>query len=138
MTFVHSKLVSKLALVFIGCVGFLAAPLFQSAMAQSRVQAASNVEVNLADKSLERSIEVDRASFALRGPVTQVQVTLSNTKKSSVNLQYRAQWLGADGFEIVTKDRWEQATIDGNTSRSIDIVGNTREAVSVVVNFKAQ
>lgn len=106
--------------------------------AQAREQVAEGVVVNIADSGLSKNIAVDRAKLAKAGPVTRVQVSFSNLGNRAVNVQYRAQWMGSDGFEIPTNDRWEPATIDAQTSRSIDLLGNSREISSVIINVKKQ
>lgn len=109
-----------------------------SAGAQVRQEVADGVVINIADSGLSKTITVDRAKMAKAGPVTRVQVSLENLGKRPVNVQYRAQWMSSDGFEIPTNDRWEGATIDSQTSRSIDLLGNSRDISSVVVNVKRQ
>ena len=110
----------------------------QVSSAQISQEVSNGVVVNIADKNLSKNVAVDRAKLAKVGPVTRVQVSLQNLGNRPVQVQYRAQWMTEDGFEIPTNDRWEPATIDANTSRSIDLLGNARDIASVVVNVKKQ
>lgn len=101
-------------------------------------QTAQNIVVNFADRGLERRVSVESSRFARVGPVVRVQLTLANGGSGAVDFQYSAQWMDADGFEVRTNNRWEPATIDGNTSRSIDLLGNSENITSVIVNIRRQ
>lgn len=138
MISVSNKFSSKRAAFLFGTLFCLISLVtFSPGHAQERIDTGNGVVINIADRSLTKKIVVDRAQFARVGPVARVQVTLSNTSRSALQIQYRAQWFDSDGFEISTHDRWEPATVEGQTSRSVDILGNDRDASSVVVNVKA-
>ena len=109
-----------------------------TANAQVAVEPAENVVVNLADLRLSKKVTIDAAKLARVGPVSRLQITITNTGASPVDVQYAAQWMDEDGFEIPSNTRWEPIRIDSNMSTNINLLGNSRDISSVVVNVKPQ
>ncbi len=104
--------------------------------AQEVVQASSQVTVKFAERGLSRSLKVEGARLAQVGPVVRVQLAFANTTSKPIDIQYAAQWKDVAGFELRSNARWESARVDAMTTRSIDLLGNSAEIASVVVNVK--
>lgn len=109
-----------------------------AASAQVSVQPSEGVVVNIADRGLSKKVSIVAAKLARVGPVSRVQITIVNSGSSPVDIQYSAQWMDTDGFEIPSNARWEPARIDGQMNTNISLLGNSRDATSVIVNMKPQ
>ena len=111
---------------------------FDLAAAQVTVEPSEGVVVNIADRGLSKKVMIGAAKLVRVGPVSRVQITISNSGSSPVDIQYIAQWMDADGFEIPSNNRWEPARIDAFTDANISLLGTSQQAANVIVILKSQ
>jgi uncharacterized protein YcfL len=80
------------------------------------------------NRGLAKDIELTDMKSAFVGNLLKVQVSLKSKNRDTVPIQYRFDWLDAQGFEINANQAWKPFMLYGKETKSIQGVAPDQRA----------
>jgi len=78
-----------------------------------------NKSIVINNRGLASDIEITDMKSAFAGDMLKVQVSLRSNNRDTIPVQYKFDWLDANGFEINSNQAWKPFMVYGKETRTI-------------------
>ena len=97
---------------------------------------APGVAVHYDHELVASALEVVRANINASGRLPKLTFQIRNKISQRYPIEYRIEWLDADGAPLMVSSAWQQVTLSGNAIRAVTSMGKSPDAKTVNIALR--